>query len=59
MEMISLEGRSGTVLGVLCGEHGFAWVWIFAQRFENQHIVTKHVEKTKKQHKCVKFQGCR
>ena len=43
--MISLEGRLDTVLGVFCGELNFVRVWRFAQRFENQPIVTKHIKK--------------
>ena len=45
MEMISLECRLDTVLGVFCGELKFARVWRFAQRFKNQPIVTKHIKK--------------
>ena len=46
--MISLEGRLNTVLGVFYGELNFARVWRFAQRFENQPIVTKHIKKQEK-----------
>ena len=45
MEMISLEGRLNTVLGVFWGEPNFARVWRFAQRFGNQPVVTKHTKK--------------
>ena len=48
MEMISLEGRLNTVLGVFCSELNFARVWRFAQRFENQPIVTNHIKKQEK-----------
>ena len=46
--MISLEGRLDTVLGVFCGELNFTRVLRFAQRFENQPIVTKHIKKQEK-----------
>ena len=36
------------LLGVFCGELNFARVWRFAQRFENQPIVTKHTKKQEK-----------
>ena len=48
MEMISLERRLETVLGVFCGELNFVRVWRFAQRFENQSIMTKHIKKQEK-----------
>ena len=49
--------RSGAVLGVLCGGNGFVWVWIFIQRFENQHIMTKRVIKTLETTQMCKFPG--
>ena len=41
-------GPFAHALGVFCGESNFAWVWRFAQRFENQPIVTKHIKKQEK-----------